>query len=108
MQSNASLHSTKRENKGSHRRLRLLLLLLLCFLSWAGITIWDQVGKLHAKSAVVSDLDRQKAEVMKQSDNLKHEIRRLNDNEYIEQKIRKDLHYMKPGETIFFTPKTNQ
>jgi cell division protein DivIC len=107
MQANASLQSTKRENKGSHRRLRLLIIILLGFLCWAGITIWDQFGKLHAKKAVVSELQQHLAEVKQQGEDAKREITRLHDNEYIEQKIRKDLHYTKPGETIFFTPKTN-
>jgi cell division protein DivIC len=106
MRTDAALRQANRVNKGSNRRLRLLMVLLLCFMSWAGVTIWDQFGKLHAKSAAVSNLKAQQDAALKLNADAKREIARLNDNEYIEQIIRKDLHYIKPGETIFFTPKT--
>jgi cell division protein DivIC len=99
--------STKRNHKGSKRRLRLLMILMLCFMSWAGVTIFSQFGKLHAKSLSVKELQTQLENVKKNNTDTKREITRLNDKEYIEQKIRQDLHYTKPGETIFFAPKTN-
>lgn len=82
------------------------MVLLLCFMSWAAVTIWDQFGKLHTKNAAVKELQTQQEAALKLNADTKREIARLNDNEYIEQIIRKDLHYIKPGETIFFTPKT--
>jgi cell division protein DivIC len=106
MQTNAALRTSTRSNKGSSRRLRLLMVFLLCFMSWAGVTIWDQFSKLHSKSVAFKELQAQQSAVLKQNEDTKREIARLNDNEYIEQIIRKDLHYIKPGETIFFTPKT--
>lgn len=103
----SDLHPTSRGHKGSKRRLRMLMILILCFMSWAGVTVFTQFGKLHAKRVVVEDLRTQLEDVKKMNMDTKREIARLNDKEYIEQKIRKDLHYTKPGETIFFTPKTN-
>jgi cell division protein DivIC len=105
MQTDAT--STERSHKGSKRRLRLLMILMLCFMSWAGVTIFSQFGKLHAKSLSVKELHTQLADAKKANADTKREITRLNDKEYIEQKIRHDLHYTKPGETIFFAPKTN-
>jgi cell division protein DivIC len=107
MQANATLNTTKHSNKGSQRRVRFLLVLLLFFMAWAGVTIWDQFGKLHAKSSVVKDLELQLADAKKLNEDTQREVARLHDKEYIEQKIRKELHYVKPGDTIFYTPKVN-
>jgi cell division protein DivIC len=107
MQADATYNPTNRGHKGSRRRLRFLMMLMLCFMSWAGVTMFTQFGKLHVKSSSMKDLNAQLVEVKKINADTKREITRLNDKEYIEQKIRKDLHYTKPGETIFFTPKTN-
>lgn len=109
MQANATHNSTKHSsNKGSQRRVRFLMVLLLFFMAWAGVTMWDQFGKLHAKSSVVKDLELQLADAKKLNEDTKREVARLHDKEYIEQKIRKELHYVKPGETIFYTPKASQ
>lgn len=108
MQANSTLKQTKRVNPGAKRRLRFLMVLLLCFMGWAGVTIWDQFGKLHAKNAEVSELARQLADAKKMNEDTKREITRLHDNEYIEQKIRKELNLSKPGETTFETPKSKQ
>lgn len=105
MQANATLNKAAHSNKGTKRRLRFLMVLLLCFMGWAGVTVWDQFGKLHAKSSEVSDLERQLADAKKINEDTKLEITRLHDKEYIEQKIRKDLNLSKPGETIFVAPK---
>ncbi|MBP1996164.1 FtsB family cell division protein [Paenibacillus eucommiae] len=107
MKTKAAQKSTKSSPQGSKRRLRFLVVLLLCFMSWAGVTIWDQFGKLNAKSSEVEELKLQLSDVSKLNADTKREIARLNDTEYIEQKIRQDLHYTKPGETLFFVPKTN-
>jgi cell division protein DivIC len=107
MQSDANHRPASRSHKGSKRRIRLLMILVICFLSWAGVTVFTQFGKLQAKSLVVKDLYTQLEDTKKINADTKREISRLNDKEYIEQKIRKDLHYTKPGETIFFTPKSN-
>lgn len=103
MRANATVTSTKERsgNKGTKRRLRILTVLLISFMGWAGVTIWDQFGKLHAKSSEVEALEQQLAEVKKVNEDTKREIARLHDKEYIEQKIRKDLNLSKPGETIF-------
>jgi cell division protein DivIC len=106
-QSEATPNPTNRGHKGSKRRLRLLMILVVCFMCWAGVTAFTQFGKLQARSLVVKDLNTQLEDAKKINADTKREITRLNDKEYIEQKIRKDLHFTKPGETIFFTPKTN-
>jgi cell division protein DivIC len=103
----ATPNPTNRGLKGSKRRLRLLMILVACFMCWAAVTAFTQFGKLQARSLVVKNLNTQLEDAKKINADTKREITRLNDKEYIEQKIRQDLHFTKPGETIFFTPKTN-
>jgi cell division protein DivIC len=91
-------------SKGSVRRRRLVMLVLTCFLSWAGITLWDQVDKINDRKEKLSALEQKKAEVQHVQDNANREIARLDDPEYVEQIIRKELQYVKPGETLFYSP----
>lgn len=87
--------------KTARRRFRLLMVSILCLLSWAAVIYWDQEGKLVEKHAEVDALNKQLADVKSMNDKAKKEIDRLNDREYVEQKIRKELNYVKEGETIF-------
>ncbi|MFK7696869.1 septum formation initiator family protein [Paenibacillus sp. HJGM_3] len=93
-------------HKGSRRRVRLLLITLFGFLAWAGVIAWNQQARLDAKSAQASELDTKLTETKKLNADYKKEVERLNDPEYILQKIRKEYHYTKPGETLFYTPKS--
>lgn len=94
-----------KQNKGSYRRKRMALMIMVGFIVWGGVTIWDQLDKRNVKAAQLEKL-LVKLEVVKvQNAKLHHEVSRLNDDEYIEQKIRTELHYAKPDETIFFVPR---
>lgn len=99
MQARATVPSDKRSSKGSKRRLRFLIVPLLCFLCWAGVTVWDQFGKLHAKGKEVEELRQQLADAQKLNEDTKREMARLHDDEYLEQIIRRDFHYTRTGET---------
>jgi cell division protein DivIC len=100
----ASSH-TKTFNKGSYRRRRLVMIVFACFLSWAGVTLWNQIGKINDRSEKVTSLEQKYKETQQTNELTKREIIRLNDPEYVEQKIRKELHYVKQGETLFYVPK---
>jgi cell division protein DivIC len=93
-------------NKGARRRIRLLGFAMIGFMTWAALILWNQQGLLSAKAAQVAELEQKHEEAVKQNDSYKNEIERLNDPEYILQKIRKEYHYSKPGETLFYTPKS--
>jgi cell division protein DivIC len=95
------------QNKGAQRRLRILSVILICFMSWAVFTFIAQWSKLHAKAAEIGLLEQQLEQAKQLNEQTKREIVRLNDREYVEQKIRKELHWSKPGETVFTTPKAN-
>ncbi|WP_249860630.1 FtsB family cell division protein [Paenibacillus konkukensis] len=69
------------------------------------MTLWNQIGKLQERAEKVTALDQKYKETQQVNEDNKREIARLNDPEYVEQKIRKELHYVKQGETLFYVPK---
>ncbi|MCR8645856.1 septum formation initiator family protein [Paenibacillus sp. N1-5-1-14] len=104
MPSQSKQKAVQRTSKKSGRKLRLLPVFLLCFLGWALVTLWDQQSMLKDKQSQLQDLSKELAQVQQTTEAAKKEIARLNDKEYIEQKIRKELNYTKDGETLFTTP----
>ncbi|MCC2684332.1 MAG: septum formation initiator [Paenibacillaceae bacterium] len=91
--------------KGSYRRKRMALLFLTGMMIWGGATLWDQIGKGDVKAEQLDSLNAELAKATQANDDYKREVARLNDKEYLEQKIRSELHYAYPGETIFYVPK---
>jgi cell division protein DivIC len=89
------------QDKGSSRRKRLLLIGLACFFSWAGVTLWNQHGKLNERSVKVSALEGKLSEVQQANTNLNSEIKRLGDREYVEQIIQRDMNFVKKDQTLF-------
>lgn len=89
------------KSRGVRRRLRLLMVLFLCFMGWAGVTLWDQMVKVDAKDAELERLEQRLADTVQDNEAYQHEITRLNDPEYLEQLIRKDLNMTKDGETLY-------
>lgn len=100
-----SSNQQPKQNKGSYRRKRMALMIMVGFIVWGGVTIWDQLEKSRVKAAQLAVLQDKLEEVIVLNGKLHHEVSRLNDDEYIEQKIRTELHYAKPDETIFFVPR---
>lgn len=90
-----------KSNKAAKRRIRLILIALLLFLGWAGTTLFEQSRQLDDQLAQLAVLEKGLAEVKQQNEQYRQEVERLNDPEYIEQRIRKDLHMVKEGETLF-------
>lgn len=87
--------------KGARRRLRILLLIVICFLVWAGVTLMDQMHVLDQKTMRLQNLEQERAKALSINEQYELEINRLNDPEYIEQRLRKDLHMTKEGEILF-------
>jgi len=98
--------SPEQPNKGARRRIRLLAFAMVGFMTWATLILWNQQGRLGVKAAQVEELGQKRTETVQLNEGYKKEIERLNDPEYILQKIRKEYHYAKPGETLFYTPKS--
>lgn len=85
----------------------MLALCVIAFLTWAVPAFIAQWSKLNQKTAEMQSLQQQMNGLKQTNDELKREVTRLNDSEYIEQKIRTELHYYKKGETIFPAPRAN-
>jgi len=87
--------------KGKKRRIRLFLLLLLGFLAWSGYTFYDQQSLAQEKEEQLAETEQKLAEIQQLNANYKREIERLQDPEYIEQRIYKDLQMKKDGDTLY-------
>jgi cell division protein DivIC len=79
----------------------------LCLLIWAGITVWNQSGQLGDKTGKLNALLVQKTAVEQTKATMIKDVARLNDPEYREEIMRKQLNLGKSGETTFELPKTN-
>ncbi len=93
-------------DKGARRRKRLLSVIVLCFLAWAGTTVVQQEEFFSAKQAQVAALEQKLAVTKAENERLKLEYTRLNDPEYIEQKAKKDQQMIRDGETLFTEPES--
>lgn len=91
--------------KGARRRIRILMVFLLLFMGWAAATLWDQIDKVGAKNSELEILEAKLKDVQLENEAYHLEIERLNDPEYIEQRIRKDLQMTREGETLFIQTK---
>jgi cell division protein DivIC len=89
------------------RRIRMLMFIILCLLVWATITVWDQSGKLSEKTGKMNALLLQRTAAEQTKANMTKEVARLNDPEYREEIMRKQLNLGKSGETNFELPKMN-
>jgi cell division protein DivIC len=92
--------------KGSRRRRRLLSVFVLCFVGWAGVTFWNQADLISEKVDRMLVVEKKLTATKQVNEQLKLEITRLNDDEYIEQKARKDFQMVGEGETLFISPES--
>jgi cell division protein DivIC len=99
--------SPAQPNKGAKRRKRALYFCVLFFLVWAVPTFFTQWSKLNVKAAEMQALQGQLSQLQQTNEQMKREVERLNDKEYVQQKIRTEIHWYMPGETIFPSPKSN-
>lgn len=97
-----SLSATR--NKGQRRRIRLFMLIILCFAVWVGYTAYLQSSILAEKAAQLEEY-RKQAELAQQIQlELKYTASRLHDKEYVAELARKNFFLSKPGEIIFVLP----
>jgi cell division protein DivIC len=102
-----STSQTEKRITASQRRSRVWLFGVCCFLAWAGLNLWTQGERHSAKAQQLAEAEAKLEQITKQNEAYNLEVTRLSDREYIEQKIRKDYHYTRDGETMFYTPKSN-
>ncbi|GGK33569.1 cell division protein DIVIC [Caldalkalibacillus thermarum] len=90
-----------RPAKARRRRMQAVGLLLVLFLTWAGLKWWDQQQMLQEMEAELNLLQVQVEEARMRQAELKTEINRLHDPEYIAEIARRDYFLSREGETIF-------
>jgi cell division protein DivIC len=83
---------------GARRRLKLLLILVVLFMSWALYVLFNQHGQMNDRSDDLREANKKLSDATKQSEQLQQEIARLNDKEYISELARKDQGMGYPGE----------
>ena len=91
--------------RGSQRGKRMALMILAGFIIWGGVSMWDLMEKSKVKAEQLATVEKKLAETIRMNEEAKREVARLNDDEYIEQKIRSELHWAKPEETVFYVSK---
>jgi len=83
---------------GARRRLKLLLFVLILFMSWAVYVLISQYGQISDRSGQLSEANQKLAEAQAKNEQLKQQVARLNDDEYIGQIARKEYGLGLPGE----------
>lgn len=96
------------KNNGRKRRMRVLQILVVLFLGWAGYKYYDQSQELAEKQRDFVNLQRQANEAKQKQKELELQVKRLNDSQYIAELARKQLFLSKQGEVIFVTPEQNK
>lgn len=86
------------KSAGARRRLMIWLTFVTCFTIWAGYTFLMQNGQISDKSSHLAEQQTSKQETKQQLEQLKYEVSRLKDPEYIGQLARKKGYYL-PEET---------
>jgi len=83
---------------GARRRLKLLLFIMIIFMSWAVYTFINQHGQMSDRASQLREADKLLTDAQAKNELLQLEITRLNDPEYIGQIARKEQGLGFPGE----------
>ncbi|MBB6637944.1 septum formation initiator family protein [Cohnella thailandensis] len=83
---------------GARRRLKLLLAVVVLFMSWAIYTLFMQYNQAADRNVQLIEAKKQLSDAQAKNVALKQEVARLNDPEYIGQIARKEQGMGLPGE----------
>ncbi|WP_239619001.1 FtsB family cell division protein [Cohnella mopanensis] len=83
---------------GARRRLKLLLFVLVLFMSWATYVLIVQYGQISDRRSQLHEFDQKLTDAQAKNEELQQQIARLNDDEYIGQIARKEHGLGLPGE----------
>ena len=93
-----------KRKRGLKRRLTLYAVCTAIFTVLAVSTLISQYNTLHEKTLQKVKVENQLANLTKDEKNLKAEIVKLNDDEYVAKLVRRDYFLSKEGEIIFNLP----
>jgi len=83
---------------GVRRRLKLLLFVMVIFMSWAAYVLIAQQGTMGDRESNLREANKKLTDATVQSETLKKEIIKLNDKEYVSEIARKEQGMGYPGE----------
>lgn len=87
--------------KGRRRRLRLLMIVVICVACWGGTKWFEQRSVILSQLEELERLEEKYEETKQLNEEYKFNIARLSDPEYKEQILRKEFHMIKEGERLF-------
>lgn len=102
--SSANKGTQEVRNKGLRRRRRIYLAFICGFSIWAGFSLIEQTRAMTEQKEEMEQLQMRLEEVRAAQEAYKLEVTRLQDPEYIEQKVRKDYGYVRPGDFVIDAP----
>ncbi|WHX49183.1 septum formation initiator family protein [Paenibacillus woosongensis] len=95
---NQSKGQATHQMAGARRRLRIWMGFMIIFLGWAAYTFFSQSSEINAKSQQLEERQASMNAATQSLEQLKYEISRLQDPEYIGQIAMKKYGLYKPGE----------
>lgn len=90
-------------NAGTKRRFKLWMMFIVLFMGWAGYTLFGQMQQKNNTGDRLALIQGQLDASTKETAELKRQIERLNDPEYIEQLATKEQGMVKIGEQQIFS-----
>lgn len=93
---------------GAKRRKLIWILVMAVFFGWAGFTFFAQSAAITDKSAQLARKTENSESVTATLNQLKYEVSRLNDDEYIGQLARKWYNMYPAGESPIRTEQSGQ
>jgi len=84
--------------------MKLLVLILVAFISWTGYTSYHQWLNIKEKKLIFKELKEKEEEVLTTQKELEKKVLLLKNNEYIAEMARKYYFLSKPGEIIIISP----
>lgn len=93
-----NMKQTAVKSAGARRRIRLWMCFMVLFIGWAGYTYIAQSGEIGNKSLQLAERQASKEANEQTLNQLKYELNRLKDPEYIGQIAMKKYGLYKPGE----------
>ncbi|GAB6928031.1 hypothetical protein JCM10914A_20140 [Paenibacillus sp. JCM 10914] len=92
------------KNKGARRRVKIFLAIMALFLVWAGSTLWSQNDRIRNQNEALEQKQGEYKTVELSLNQIRHEVERLQDPEYIGQVARKKFRLYLPNETPIIQP----
>lgn len=96
--------TAKIDKKPSNIRVKIISIILILFLSWALLTIYEQLIDIKIIKNELGVLNQEHQEVISNNEELNKEVQLLQNDEYIANLAREYYFLSKPGEILIISP----